>query len=54
MESRQQTFAKKLEQEQMKKSTKLTQDEIDTLTVEFHYCQKEAETEARKLSRKVA
>lgn len=40
------TLWEKLEQEQMKKSTKLTQEEIDTLTVEFHYYQKEAETEA--------
>ena len=36
----------KLEQEFMKKSTQLTQDEIDTLNVEFFYYRDEAEKQA--------
>ena len=36
----------KLEQEQMKKSSKLTQDEKDTLSIEWDYYRREAETQA--------
>ena len=40
------TLWEKLEQEFMKKSTPLTQDEIDTLNVEFFYYRDEAEKQA--------